>query len=133
PYKYNMIIYSKVSLVTYERFVNEEDEDLRALFLREHVSSLKKHIEQLSAKNYHALYEIESPDFVLLFVPIEPAFAVAINQENNLFNWAIDKNIVIFTPSTLLTTLRTVHILWPNEMKQQNDIDYITQKVMHYI
>ncbi|CAM3494540.1 DNA recombination protein RmuC [Aequorivita lipolytica] len=127
PDNKKMIIDSKVSLVAYERFVNEEDEDQRARFLKEHVASLKKHIEQLGAKNYHTLYEIESPDFVLLFVPIEPAFAVAINHDNNLYNWAFEKNIVIVTPSTLLATLRTVDSMWTNEKQQQNAIEIATQ------
>jgi len=127
PDNKKMIIDSKVSLVAYERFVNEDDEDQRARFLKEHVNSLKKHIEQLSGKNYHTLYEIESPDFVLLFVPIEPAFAVAINQDNNLYNWAFEKNIVIVTPSTLLATLRTVDSMWTNEKQQQNAIEIATQ------
>ncbi|HET8753311.1 MAG TPA: DNA recombination protein RmuC, partial [Salinimicrobium sp.] len=77
PDNKKMIIDSKVSLNAYERFVNEEDADERAVYLKEHINSLKRHIDQLSAKNYHQLYDIESPDFVLLFVPIEPAFAVA--------------------------------------------------------
>lgn len=127
PDNKKMIIDSKVSLVAYERFVNEEGEDQRLRFLKEHVSSLKKHIEQLGAKNYHSLYEIESPDFVLLFVPIEPAFAVAINQDNNIYNWAFEKNIVIVTPSTLLATLRTVDSMWTNEKQQQNAIEIATQ------
>ncbi len=127
PDNKKMIIDSKVSLIAYERFVNEEDEGQRLRFLKEHVSSLKKHIEQLGAKNYHSLYEIESPDFVLLFVPIEPAFAVAINQDNNIYNWAFEKNIVIVTPSTLLATLRTVDSMWTNEKQQQNAIEIATQ------
>jgi len=127
PGNKKMIIDSKVSLVAYERFVNEEDDDLRVRFLREHITSLKKHIEQLGDKNYHMLYEIESPDFILLFVPIEPAFAVAINQENTLYNWAFEKNIVIVTPSTLLATLRTVDSMWTNEKQQQNALEIATQ------
>lgn len=127
PDNKRMIIDSKVSLVGYERFVNEEDEDQKQLFLKEHLASIKKHIEQLSSKNYHTLYEMESPDFVLLFVPIEPAFAVAINQDNNLYNWAFEKNIVIVTPSTLLATLRTVDTMWTNEKQQQNAIEIATQ------
>ncbi len=127
PDNKKMIIDSKVSLVAYERFVNEEDEELRPRFLKEHVASLKKHIEQLSAKNYHTLYQIESPDFVLLFVPIEPAFAIAINHDNNIYNWAFEKNIVIVTPATLLATLRTVDSMWTNEKQQQNAIEIATQ------
>jgi DNA recombination protein RmuC len=122
-----MIIDSKVSLVAYERFVNEEDEERRPAHLKEHVNSLKKHIEQLSAKNYQDIYKIESPDFVLLFVPIEPAFAIAINSDNSLYNWAFEKNIVIVTPSTLLATLRTIDSMWTNEKQQQNALEIATQ------
>ncbi len=127
PDNKKMIIDSKVSLVAYERYVNEEDKELQANFLKEHISSLKKHIEQLSEKNYQDIYKIESPDFVLLFIPIEPAFAVALNQDASLYNWAFEKNIVIVTPTTLLATLRTVDSMWNNEKQQQNAIEIATQ------
>ncbi|GER59175.1 DNA recombination protein RmuC [Patiriisocius marinus] len=127
PDSNKMIIDSKVSLIAYERFVNEDDELIRSGFLAEHVRSLKKHIEQLSSKNYHELYKIESPDFVLLFVPIEPAFAVAVNHDENLYAWAFEKNIVIVTPSTLLATLRTIDTMWNNEKQQQNALEIATQ------
>lgn len=127
PANKKMIIDSKVSLSAYERFVNEEDEGLRAGHLKDHISSLEKHVEQLSAKNYHDLYEIESPDFVLLFVPIEPAFAVALNSSSNLYNRAFEKNIVIVTPSTLLATLRTIDSMWNNEKQQQNALEIARQ------
>lgn len=122
-----MIIDSKASLVAYERFVNEEDGDQRAVLLKEHINSLKKHIEQLSSKNYQDIYQIESPDFVLLFVPIEPAFAVAINHDNGIYNWAFEKNIVIVTPTTLLATLRTIDSMWNNEKQQQNALEIAIQ------
>ncbi|GHC52789.1 DNA recombination protein RmuC [Ulvibacter litoralis] len=127
PDNKKMIIDSKVSLVAYERFVNEEDTSIQSGFLKDHIGSLKKHIEQLSAKNYQDIYKIESPDFVLLFVPIEPAFAVAINQDNSLYNWAFEKNIVIVTPTTLLATLRTIDSMWNNEKQQQNALEIATQ------
>lgn len=127
PDNKKMIIDSKVSLVAYERFVNEEDSDTQARYLKDHIGSLKKHIEQLSAKNYQDIYKIESPDFVLLFIPIEPAFAVALNQDNSLYNWAFEKNIVIVTPTTLLATLRTIDSMWNNEKQQQNAIEIATQ------
>ena len=127
PDNKKMIIDSKVSLVAYERFVNEDDEQERLTELKDHVGSLRRHIEQLSAKNYQDLYEIESPDFVLLFVPIEPAFAVAINHDNSLYNWAFEKNIVIVTPTTLLATLRTIDSMWNNEKQQQNAIEIAKQ------
>lgn len=115
-----MIIDSKVSLTAYERYVNAEDEPEKAKFLKDHVNSIERHVELLSAKNYHDLYKIESPNFVLLFIPIEPAFAVALNQEAKLYNKAFDKNIVIVTPSTLLATLRTIDSMWQNEKQQRN-------------
>ena len=122
-----MIIDSKVSLVAYERFVNEEDEILKKNHLQEHIQSLKKHVDQLSGKNYHTLYNIESPDFVLLFIPIEAAFATALNQDNYLYNKAFEQNIVIVTPSTLLATLRTIDSIWSNQKQQQNAYEIARQ------
>ncbi|GGD23750.1 DNA recombination protein RmuC [Hyunsoonleella pacifica] len=121
-----MIIDSKVSLTDYERMVNA-DEDDRPQFLKAHVSSIRKHVEQLSAKNYQDLYDIESPDFVLLFIPIEPAFAVVVNEDNSIYNKAFEKNIVIVTPSTLLATLRTIDTMWNNEKQQRNAIEIARQ------
>jgi DNA recombination protein RmuC len=95
--------------------------------LKAHVNSIKKHIDQLSEKKYEDLYDIESPDFVLMFIPIEPAFAVAINDDNTLYNKAFEKNIVIVTPATLLATLRTVDSMWNNEKQQQNAIEIARQ------
>ena len=126
PDNKKMIIDSKVSLTDYERYVNAE-EDERAVYLKAHLNSIKKHIEQLSEKNYQDLYDIESPDFVLLFIPIEPAFAIALNEDNTLYNKAFEKNIVIVTPSTLLATLRTVDSMWNNEKQQQNAIEIARQ------
>lgn len=126
PDNKKMIIDSKVSLTHYERFVNAEDDE-RQLFLKQHLNSIHTHIDQLSEKNYQDLYDIESPDFVLLFIPIEPAFAVAINEDNKLYNKAFEKNIVIVTPSTLLATLRTIDSMWTNEKQQQNAIEIATQ------
>ena len=122
-----MVVDSKVSLTAYERFVNEEDEQLKNSFLKEHVTSIKRHVEQLSAKSYHDIYEMESPDFVLLFIPIEPAFALALNEDNSLYNKAFEKNIVIVTPTTLLATLRTIDSMWTNQKQQENAIEIARQ------
>ena len=115
-----MIVDSKVSLTSYEKFCNEEDELLRAAYLKEHVNSIRRHVEQLGDKNYHDLYQIESPDFVLLFIPMEPAFALALNEDTTLYNKAFEKNIIIVTPSTLLATLRTIDSMWSNQKHQEN-------------
>ena len=127
PDNKKMIVDSKVSLTAYEQFVNSEDEKDKEQFLKEHVNSLKRHIEQLSEKKYEDIYKIESPDFVLLFVPIEPAFAIALNADNFLYNKAFEKNIVIVTPSTLLATLRTIDSMWNNEKQQKNALEIARQ------
>ncbi|WJJ97908.1 DNA recombination protein RmuC [Algibacter luteus] len=121
-----MIIDSKVSLTDYERLVNADDEE-KDRFLKAHVNSIRKHVDQLSEKNYQDLYDIESPDFVLMFIPIEPAFAVVVNEDNSIYNKAFEKNIVIVTPSTLLATLRTIDSMWNNEKQQQNAIEIARQ------
>ncbi len=122
-----MIIDSKVSITDYNRYVNADDEHEKTAFLKAHVNSIKKHVDQLSDKNYQDLYDIESPDFVLMFIPIEPAFAVAINEDNALYNKAFEKNIVIVTPTTLLATLRTIDTMWNNEKQQRNAIEIARQ------
>ena len=126
PDNKRMIIDSKVSLTDYERYVNADDDD-RPQFLKAHVNSIKKHVDQLSDKKYEDLYDIESPDFVLMFIPIEPAFAIAVNDDNSLYIKAFEKNIVIVTPSTLLATLRTIDTMWNNEKQQQNAIEIARQ------
>lgn len=127
PDNKKMIIDSKVSLTAYEQYVNSDDENEKSQASKEHVNSLKRHIEQLSEKKYEDIYKIESPDFVLLFIPIEPAFAVALNMDNQLYNKAFEKNIVIVTPTTLLATLRTIDSMWNNEKQQRNAIEIARQ------
>lgn len=122
-----MIVDSKVSLTAYEQYVNSEDDDIQARFLKAHIDSIKKHVESLGNQNYHDLYQIESPDFVLMFIPIEPAFAIAVNHDEKLYNKAFDKNIVIVTPSTLLATLRTIDTMWNNDKQQRNALEIAKQ------
>lgn len=122
-----MIVDSKVSLSAYEKYTNEESDILKSEYLKEHLNSIKRHVEQLGNKNYHELYQIESPDFVLLFIPIEPAFAIALNEDSTLYNKAFDKNIVIVTPTTLLATLRTIDSMWTNQKQQENAFEIARQ------
>ena len=122
-----MIVDSKVTLTAYERYINEEDENLKSQYLKEHVNAIKRHVEQLGEKNYQDLYHIESPDFVLLFIPMEPAFALALNEDTTLYNRAFEKNIVIVTPSTLLATLRTIDSMWANQKQQENALEIARQ------
>jgi DNA recombination protein RmuC len=127
PDNKKMIIDSKVTLTAYEQYVNADDDNEKEKFIKEHVNSLKRHIEDLSEKKYEDIYKIESPDFVLLFIPIEPAFAVALNSDSQLYNKAFEKNIVIVTPTTLLATLRTIDSMWNNEKQQRNAIEIAIQ------
>ena len=122
-----MIVDSKVTLTAYERFINEDNEDLKTQHLKDHVLAIKRHVDQLGDKNYHDLYQIESPDFVLLFIPMEPAFALALNEDTTLYNKAFEKNIVIVTPSTLLATLRTIDSMWANQKQQENALEIARQ------
>ena len=122
-----MIVDSKVTLTAYERYINEEDDHLKAQHLKDHVISINRHVEQLGNKNYQDLYQMESPDFVLLFIPIESAFALALNEDTALYNKAFEKNIVIVTPSTLLATLRTIDSMWANQKQQENALEIARQ------
>ena len=122
-----MVVDSKVTLTAYERYINEENDTEKAQHLKEHVIAIKRHVDQLSSKNYHDLYQMESPDFVLLFIPIESAFALALNEDTSLYNKAFEKNIVIVTPSTLLATLRTIDSMWANQKQQENALEIARQ------
>jgi len=127
PDNKKMIVDSKVSLTAYEQYINSDDENEKQQFLKDHIISLNRHVTQLSEKKYEDIYEIESPDFVLLFVPVEPAFAVAINTDDQLYNKAFEKNIVIVTPATLLATLRTIDSMWQNEKQRNNAVEIARQ------
>jgi DNA recombination protein RmuC len=119
----HLIIDSKVSLIAYERLVNAETEDERKLYSKAHVESIRGHVLNLSSKNYHDLYQINSPDFVLLFVPIESSFSFAVQIDAELFSDAWDKRVVIVSPSTLLATLRTIASIWKQERQNRNVLE----------
>ena len=114
------IIDSKVSLTAYERYFNEEDENLKQRFLKEHTNSITKHISDLSAKNYQNLYGINSPDFVFMFIALEPALTIALQNDPTLFEKAFQKNIVLVSTTTLLASLRTVSFIWKQENQKNN-------------
>lgn len=119
----HIIVDSKVSLIAYERLVNCETEDERKLYSKAHVESIRGHMLGLSSKNYHDLYQINSPDFVLLFVPIESSFSFAVQLDPELFSDAWDKRVVIVSPSTLLATLRTIASIWKQERQNRNVLE----------
>lgn len=119
----HLVIDAKVSLVSYERLVSAETEEEKEIHLKQHILSLKAHVQGLSGKNYQDLYQINSPDFVLLFIPIESSFALAVQQDAELFNYAWDRKVVIVSPSTLLATLRTIASVWKQERQNRNVLE----------
>ncbi|MCB0466361.1 MAG: DNA recombination protein RmuC [Aequorivita sp.] len=121
-----MIIDSKVSLTDFERYVSEENEDLKRKYLKDHIDSIKRHIVTLSEKKYyHAINE--SPDTIFMFVPIEPAFAIAVANQKNLYQEAFKRKVMIVTPSTLLAALRLVENLWENDNQKKNTLEIATE------
>lgn len=127
PDKKHLVIDSKVSLIAYERLVNCEDDLIRDQCLNEHILSIKNHIKNLSSKNYSDLLSINSPDFVLLFIPIESSFAIAIQHDIELFEFAWSKRVVMVTPSTLLATLKTIASIWKQEQQTINALTIATE------
>ncbi|UBZ14173.1 DNA recombination protein RmuC [Flagellimonas marinaquae] len=121
-----MIVDSKVSIVHFERYVSEEDEKQREIYLKQHIDSIKRHIEELSKKNYQLLID-ESPDTVFMFIPTEPAFAIASAFEPNLYEDAFVKDVIIVTPSTLLAALKLVDNLWKNDKQKRFAIEIATE------
>ncbi|MFT5166973.1 MAG: DNA recombination protein RmuC, partial [Saprospiraceae bacterium] len=132
PESKHLVIDSKVSLVAYERYYNEPEDKKRKKHLKAHVDSVKKHIKDLSSKNYQQLYQINSPDYLLLFVPIEAAFSLAITEEKKIFIDALEKNIVIVTTSTLLATMRTVSYIWKQERQKKSVLEIARQSGLLY-
>jgi len=127
PENRSIVIDSKVSLNAYEKFISTEDEHQTQLALREHINSIRSHTKNLSSKNYQNLYQLESLDFVLMFMPIEPAFALAVQNEPSIFNDAFEMNIVIVSPTTLLATLRTIENIWRQEKQNKNALEIARQ------
>ena len=127
PDNKSIVIDSKVSLIAYEKFSSSENENDRLNGIREHLLSIRNHIKNLSSKNYQNLYSLESLDFVLMFLPMEPAFSLALQNDSGLFQEAYDKNIVIVSPTTLLATLRTIASIWRQENQNKNAIEIARQ------
>jgi DNA recombination protein RmuC len=123
PDEKHLIIDSKVSLIAYEKLLNANSEEEREKYIKEHVTSIRAHVQGLSAKNYQDLYGIHSPDFVLLFIPIESSFSVASQYDRDLFEFAWTKRIVLVSPSTLLATLKTVSSVWKQEKHTKNALE----------
>ncbi|HAC14499.1 MAG TPA: DNA recombination protein RmuC [Bacteroidetes bacterium] len=128
----HLIIDSKVSITAFEKYSSAVSDIERDLALKEHIQSVRSHVKGLSEKNYQSMYEINSPDFVLMFIPIEPAFALTVQKDSDLYNEAIEKNIVIVSPTTLLATLSTIASIWKQEYRTRNAIEIASQGGMLY-
>lgn len=127
PDNKHIIVDSKVSLVAYEKCVNATDLLEREQFIKEHLNSIRTHIKGLSERSYQTISSLNSPDFVLLFIPIESSFSIAVQADLELFNFAWDRKIVIVSPSTLLATLRTIASVWKQERQTKNAIEIAKQ------
>jgi DNA recombination protein RmuC len=123
PDNKTIIIDAKVSLIAYELYCSSDDEEIKRSSLKDHIASLRSHLKGLTSKNYQNIYEIKSLDFVLMFLPIEPAFALALQHDNNIFNEAFEKNIIIVSPTNLLATLRTIANIWKQEHQNRNALE----------
>jgi DNA recombination protein RmuC len=127
PDNKHVVIDSKVSLVAYEQCVNSENDQERLRFAKAHIASIRQHVKGLSEKKYHLIDQLNTPDFVLLFIPIEPAFHIAIHEDQKLFQDAFDQNIIIVSTSTLLATLRTISSIWKQEYQNKNSQEIAQQ------
>lgn len=120
PDNKHIVIDSKVSLVAYERYIAAENEEKQMLSAKEHINSIRSHVKLLSEKNYQNAQNINTPDFVLMFIPIEASFSVAVQGDSELFSYAWERKIVIVSPTTLLATLRTISSIWKQENQTKN-------------
>lgn len=132
PENKHLIIDAKVSLKAYEEYINAASDHDKEKYLKAHITSIRNHIKILSEKEYDTLAQIKSPEFVLLFMPIEGAFSVAIQHEPSLFQEAWEKKIVIVTPTTLLATLRTVASVWRHERQNMNAAEVFRRAQLLY-
>ncbi|WP_246845815.1 DNA recombination protein RmuC [Bdellovibrio sp. ZAP7] len=123
PDSKHLIVDSKMTLVAYEQYSSAETLEEQERFGKFHIDSLKKHIDGLSEKKYHAADKLISPDFVILFMPLEPAFALAFKLKPDIFQYAWERNIAIVSPTTLLATLRTVTALWKQDRQEKNALE----------
>ncbi len=127
-----LIIDSKVSLTAYQEYISADDEEQKQRALKRHVESVRKHVKELSEKNYPSIKGKNTPDFVLMFMPVEPAFALAVQTDHSLFSYAWEKKVVIVSPTTLLATLRTIESIWRQEKQTRNALEIARQAGLLY-
>ncbi|MCX6306528.1 MAG: DNA recombination protein RmuC [Bacteroidetes bacterium] len=123
----HVVIDAKVSLLAYERYASAETKEEQELAARDHLLSVKNHIAELSSKNYQDIYSLKSLDFVMLFMPIEPAYMLAMQYDPNLWNWAYDRRILLISPTNLIAALRMISNLWRVEYQNKNAMEIARQ------
>jgi DNA recombination protein RmuC len=123
PDEKKLVIDSKVSLTAYEKYASSDELNEQQSALKHHISSLRAHVKGLSNKNYEQIHDFSSPDFVLMFIPVEPAFGLAMQNDPDLYNEAFDRNIIIVSPTTLLATLATIENVWKQEYQNKNAME----------
>jgi DNA recombination protein RmuC len=128
----HLVIDSKVSLKAYEAYFNSDNKEEREKHLSNHIASLRAHLKDLGSKNYQMLHQINSPDYLLMFIPVEPALTVALQKESRLFLDALDRNIVLVSNTTLLATMRTVSFIWKQEKQKKNVLEIARQSGLLY-
>jgi DNA recombination protein RmuC len=122
-----VVIDSKVSLIAYERFVSSDSEEDKNAAAAEHLASVRKHIQELSQKNYQLIYNIQSLDFVMMFMPVEPAYFLAIQSDSNLWSYAYDRRILLMSPTNLIAALKMVESMWRQENQNRNALEIARQ------
>jgi DNA recombination protein RmuC len=127
PGERNVVIDSKVSLIAYERYSSAETKEEQDLAARDHLLSVRNHIADLSSKNYQDIYALKSLDFVMLFMPVEPAYMLAMQYDPNLWNWAYDRRILLISPTNLIAALRMIANLWRVEYQNKNAMEIARQ------
>ena len=132
PENRHIIIDSKVSLVSYENFYNAQEDDDKQVYIKEFINSLKKHIKDLGEKEYFEAESINSPDFVLMFIPIEASFHLIFQQDNSILDFAWEKKIVLVGPSTLLAALKTINLFWNQEKQTRNVMEIVKESGTMY-
>lgn len=127
PDEKQIIIDSKVSITAYTNYVDTDDEAEKETLIKTHIASVKSHIDLLSKKDYSQIPGLNTPDFVLMFMPSEPTFSFTLQNDNSIYNYAWDKKIVIVSPTTLLATLKTVASVWKQERQTKNALEIARQ------
>lgn len=132
PDEKHIVLDSKVSLTAYSNYFDAENEDEKEAYLKDHITSINKHIKELGKKDYQKLHGIHSPDYILMFVANEPALNIALREDHSLFEKALDKNIVLVGTSTLLATLRTISYIWKQDLQNKNAEEIARQAASLY-